>query len=99
MDGQWKITLAGSALKHQFARQDAILAIRYARYEASPFEQSRVPGMPDPTGWIGPAVDGTEIEVFAEIDQQGREVWIFHMMEARPHIVRKIKAAAERNAR
>jgi hypothetical protein len=93
MDGKWKIELAESALKRRFTRMDAIAAIARARLEANPFEQSRVPGAPDPAGWIGPAVDDTELEVFAEVDEGERVIWVFHMMEARPGNVRKIESA------
>ncbi|GGD31187.1 hypothetical protein GCM10010915_09340 [Microbacterium faecale] len=60
---------------------------------ADPFEDSRVSSQPDPAGWIGPAINGTEIEVFAEVDHGAREIWIFHMMEARAHVIRRIQKA------
>ena len=98
MGGHWGIALAESARKHGFGRMDALYAIKWARLGADPFESSRIAGTIDPAGWIGPAVDGTEVEVFAEVDHDAGTVWIFHMMPARPHIIRKIeKAMKEQN--
>lgn len=98
MDGKWKITLAESAYGHGFDRMDALAAIARARLEADPFESSRITGAIDPAGWIGPAIDGTEVEVFAEVDHAARTIWVFHLMQARPHNIRKIeKAMKEQN--
>lgn len=93
IQGAWKITLAASAHRHGFDRMDALAAMTRARLEADPFESSRITGALDPAGWIGPAIDGTEVEVFAEVDHAARTIWVFHMMEARPHSVRKIEKA------
>ncbi|MBP2437871.1 hypothetical protein [Microbacterium amylolyticum] len=99
MDGKWKITLVASARRHGFERIDALAAISRARLTADPFQASRIPSTPDPAGWIGPAVDGTEVEVFAEVDHRAREIQIFHMMEARPHIIRTIETAQKEQKR
>lgn len=93
MEGKWTITLTGSAYRHDFTRLDALAAISRARLAADPFEPSRITGAIDPAGWIGPAVDGTDIEVFAEVDHRARTIAIFHIMEARPHVIRTIEKA------
>lgn len=62
-------------------------------------EPTRILGTPDPAGFIGPAVDGTELEVFADIIPARREIAVFHMMAARDNVIRKIhqaKTAQER---
>lgn len=99
MDGKWKITLAASAKRHGFDRMDALSAIVRARLEANPFESSRIKGTIDPAGWIGPAIDGTEVEVFAEVDPAARTIWVFHLMQARPHNIRKIEKAVKEQKR
>lgn len=93
MDGKWRIELTGSALKREYGRDDAIFVIRTRRLHAYPFEESRIPDTPDPAGWIGDALDGTEMEMFAEIHEHERRIRVFHLMPARPHIIRKIERA------
>lgn len=72
------------------------------RLRAIPMEPTRIPGTPDPAGFIGPAVDGTELEVFADILPATREISVFHMMPARANVIsniRKAKTVQERKQR
>ena len=71
-----------SAGKHGFNRGDAMNAITHATWKHERFDMSRVPGAPDPTLWVGPAMDGTELEVMTYVVPPDGVV-IFHCMELR----------------
>lgn len=90
---KWKVTCKPSALKREWGRLDAVSVIQGWRLRAIPMEPTRIPGSPDPAGFIGPALDGTELEVFADILSDRKEISVFHMMQARPNVIRKILAA------
>lgn len=87
------MTCRPSALKREWTRLDAVSVIAGWRLRAIPMEPTRLPGTPDPAGFIGPAVDGTELEVFADILPAKREISVFHMMPARPSVIQKIRKA------
>lgn len=90
---RWRLTRQKSALKREWDRMDAVSVIAGWRLRAIPMEPTRIPGTPDPAGFIGPAVDGTELEVFADLLPEKREISVFHMMPARPHIIQKVRNA------
>lgn len=87
---RWRVVCRASALKREWDRMDAVSVIAGWRLRAIPMEPTRIPGTPDPAGFIGPAVDGTELEVFADILPAKREIAVFHMMPARANVIQKI---------
>ena len=76
------VRFLGSAGKHGFAEDDALNAIANAVWKRERFDVSRVSGVPDPTLWVGPALDGTELEVMT-FTTHGNDVVIFHCMPLR----------------
>ena len=71
-----------SAGKHGFTKEDAMNAIAYAVWKRERFDVSRVSGVPDPTLWVGPALDGIYLEVMTFISGKNDMV-IFHCMPLR----------------
>lgn len=90
---KWRVVCRDSALKREWDRMDAISVIAGWRLRAIPMEPTRISGKPDPAGFIGPAVDGTELEVFADILPTRYEISVFHMMPARTTVIQKIRKA------
>lgn len=84
------IIFRDSAAKHGFSRADAIHAMSRPAMYTPRLNPTRVPRTPDPAAWIGPACDGTLIEVFGSIIPPDTLV-IFHCMRARPKIINHIK--------
>ncbi|WP_188757248.1 hypothetical protein [Microbacterium album] len=98
-ENTWRVICQASALKREWTRMDAVSVIADWRLRAIPMEPTRIPGTPDPAGFIGPALDGTELEVFADILPEKREISVFHMMPARPHVIQKIRKAKNKQER
>lgn len=76
------IKFDGAAFKHGFTEADAESAISHHLRMAAPFEESARPGDPQVWAWVGPAVGGRTIEVFAAVPRFAAAT-IFHMMDAR----------------
>lgn len=82
------IEFSESAAKHGFTRDDAIHAVNNHTGYVPEFDQSRTAG-PRPHLAVGPATDGTEIEVMFTVHTDG-SVRVFHCMRARTKIKRII---------
>jgi hypothetical protein len=80
------IVFTESAAKHGFTRADAAHAIASAVYVQERFSPSRVPELPDPTLYLGPAPTGELLEVMVYVDTNN--VVIFHVMAARAKFLR-----------
>ncbi len=85
------IRWTSSADKHGVSHDDAINAVLYYHFHISPFGPSRVAGRGDPDLFIGPALDGTLLEVMAEVTQG--QLVVFHVMHARPKIIEAARRA------
>lgn len=87
------ITFAASADKHGVPREDALHAMVNAYYSEPEFDAPRVPGHGSPTLYIGPPrkLGGPMLEVMVEITPP-RDMFIFHVMEARPKMLERMKA-------
>lgn len=70
----------GSAFEHGFTEQDALSAMTYPLLFTEVFGEDR--GQGRPAAWVGPAVGGRTIEVFAH-RVPPRTVVVFHAMDAR----------------
>lgn len=86
------IKFAASADKHGVPHEDAMYAIANELYSEADFSEPRVPGRGSPTLFIGPPrkLGGPLLEVMVEITPP-RDVFIFHVMEARPKILERMK--------
>lgn len=85
------ISFAASADKHGVPHEDALHAIANEVYSEDSFSEPRVPGRGRPTLFIGPPrkIGGLLLEVLAEITPP-RDVFIFHVMEARPKMLERM---------
>lgn len=85
------IRWARSADRHGINREDAKYAIANRIYWLREFDEPRVEGGKCPDLFIGPARDGTQLlEVMAEVTPP-RDIFIFHVMNARSKIVEKAR--------
>lgn len=75
------IIFTDSAGKHACPHSDALNAVAHARYVRAAFSKSRVPGLPDPTLYLGPGHGGELLEVM--LYETADDVVIFHVMQAR----------------
>ncbi|WEV66100.1 hypothetical protein [Bifidobacterium sp. ESL0764] len=73
-----EVKFLSSAARHGFTQADALSAIAHAQWVKGDFDISRVQGNPNPTLWVGPALDGTPIEVMTFIDEHGDAVFSLH---------------------
>jgi hypothetical protein len=74
---------AERADKHGIAHEDSLYAILNAVHVVPGFDESRVPGEPAPTLYIGQAGrGGALIEVLA-VTTEPRDVFVFHSMPLR----------------
>ena len=87
------IRWAGSADKHGVPHEDALNAMLYRQIHRSPFGATRVDGRGAPDLFIGPAMDGTVLEVMAERTAGG--LVVFHVMPARPRIIDAARRQAQ----
>ncbi|WP_178980839.1 hypothetical protein [uncultured Corynebacterium sp.] len=71
-----------SAEKHGYDRDDAIHAMAHHRWLVEGFDEPRIPGVPAPDLYIGPAPTGELIEVMSYLSPP-RDVYIFHIMKLR----------------
>lgn len=81
------IIMTDSAKEHGFTKPDAIHAMEtplaYERYFGEPREGYRLP----PAAWIGPAMGGRTIEVFANIiGGRDNTIEVFHCMDLRENV-------------
>ncbi|PWF27529.1 hypothetical protein [Ancrocorticia populi] len=83
------IEFSKSARRHGFTLNNALHAIENAEFENRSFDRRDHLNV-DVMAWIGPAVDGQSIEVFAGI-QLPDSLVIFHVMEARPKTISKMR--------
>ncbi len=91
-NGCMAIRFAASADKHGVPREDALYAMANALHSEREFDEPRVPGHGKPTLFIGPSrkLGGPLLEVMVEITPS-RDMFIFHVMEARPKILERMK--------
>lgn len=83
---------AASADKPGVPHEDAMYAIANEMHSEENFSEPRVPGRGSPTLFIGPPrkLGGPLLEILVEITPP-RDVFIFHVMEARPKILERMK--------
>lgn len=86
------IAFAASADKRGVPHEDALHAMVNALYSEREFDEPRVPGHGKPTLFIGPRrkLGGPMVEMMVEITPP-RDMFIFHVMEARPKILERMK--------
>ncbi len=82
------IAWADSAGKHEIDREDALHAMMNAYYVEQEFDEPRPPANRRPTLYIGPPrqLGGPLLEVMAVLTPP-RDVFVFHVMVARPKIL------------
>ena len=82
------ITWADSADKHGIDREDALHAMMNAYYVEQDFDEPRPPANQRPTLYIGPPrqIGGPLLEVMAVLTPP-RDVFVFHVMVARPKML------------
>jgi hypothetical protein len=86
------IEWAASAHKHGIAREDALHAMTNAYYVDQEFDEPRPPANLRPTLYIGPPrlLGGPLLEVMAVLSPP-RGMFVFHVMEARPKMLKLMK--------
>jgi hypothetical protein len=86
------ITWAHSADRHGIPREDALHAMMNAYYVEQEFDEPRSPANRRPTLYIGPPrqLGGPLLEVMAVLTPP-RDMFVFHVMEARPKILELMK--------
>lgn len=76
-----KVIFLPSAGKHGYTEADALHAMHnYQRFRPQ-FDQSRIPSLPDPDLYIGPAPNGDMLEVM--VYHIAPDTVIFHCMKLR----------------
>lgn len=92
-----RVVYTTSAGKHGIGEEDATWAIEHAVLVKLSFQRSRLPDLPDPTLFVGPARDGRLIEVMA-VHLDNATV-IFHAMRARKMFLNLISRHAKGEGR
>jgi hypothetical protein len=76
------VVFTTSAGRHGYTLEDALHAIQTPIHFKREFQRSRTPEHSDPDLYVGPAEDGTIIEVLLEVLSDAAVV-VFHVMPAR----------------